>query len=301
MAGGAVLYWDLFIQSYKNYAAYLWGELLHPHWHNYFFWLVAISLAVFGLELAFPWRKNQPVLRRDFWLDAFYMLFNFFLFSLIGFAAVSELGVRLFRDLLAGVGVSHPVAVAIGSWPGWLQLLVLFVLRDFIHYWIHRLLHRVPWLWECHKLHHSVLEMGFAAHLRYHWMENVVYRGLEYLPLAMIGFGIDDFLLVHLTALTIGHLNHANLRLPLGPLRYLFNNPQMHIWHHVAALPNQHPHGLNFGISLSVWDYVFKTAYQPRSGRDLALGFPEVETFPRGFLAQTVYPFLPAKKSTPFS
>ena len=74
--------------------------------------------------------------------------------------------------------------------------------------------------------------MGFAAHLRYHWMENVVYRVLEYIPLAMIGYGITDFFIVHAFAIVIGHFNHSNLRLPLGPLKYVLNNPQMHIWHH---------------------------------------------------------------------
>ena len=48
---------------------------------NYFWMLTIVSVLVWGLELAFPWRKNQKPIRRNFWLDAFYMYFNFFLFS----------------------------------------------------------------------------------------------------------------------------------------------------------------------------------------------------------------------------
>ena len=84
-------YYDLFANSFRDYATYLWQEILHPHWSNYFYWLIAISLFVYSLELLFPWRRNQPALRRDFWLDGFYMFFNFFLFSLIGYAAISNI------------------------------------------------------------------------------------------------------------------------------------------------------------------------------------------------------------------
>jgi len=289
-------FWEMFTDTYKGYAQYLWHEISNPSWHNYFYWLIGISLAVFALELLKPWRTNQPRFRQDFWLDAFYMFFNFFLFSLLGFAAFSKMTAEGLRLFLNGMGVDHLVAVEIQTWPVWLQLLTLFVIRDFIHFNVHRLLHRVPILWEFHKVHHSVRQMGFAAHLRYHWMENVVYRSLEYIPLAMIGFGIRDFIVVHLIALTIGHLNHANFFLPLGPLRYVFNNPQMHIWHHVRDFPKSHRFGINFGISLSVWDYLFGTAYQPESGRDLELGFDDVERFPKTFWKQSIYPLGASEK-----
>ena len=121
-------------------------------------------------------------------------------------------------------------------------------------------------------------------------MENVVYRTLEYIPLAMIGFGISDFILVHLFAITIGHLNHSNFKLPLGPFRYILNNPQMHIWHHAKEWPAG-LYGVNYGITLSLWDYIFGTVWIPRDGRDIDLGFPDVDQFPKGFWGQVVKPF----------
>ena len=50
---------------------------------NYFYGLIGVSLAVWALELLFPWRKNQAAIRKDFWLDGFYMFFNFFIFGLV--------------------------------------------------------------------------------------------------------------------------------------------------------------------------------------------------------------------------
>ncbi|MEP7321806.1 MAG: sterol desaturase family protein [Saprospiraceae bacterium] len=283
-------YWETIINGYTGYANYLINEILHPSWHNYFYWLIGISLFFWILEIAFPWRKNQGVIRKDFWLDVFYMFFNFFLFSLIGYNALSNVFSEAFNDLIYAIfGWKNLVAINVHALPAWAQLGILFVLRDFIQWNVHRLLHRSPWLWQFHKVHHSVEEMGFAAHLRFHWMETIVYRTIEYIPLGMIGFGIQDFILVYLFTLAVGHFNHSNLRVPLGPLKYIFNNPQMHIWHHAEHIPK--PYGVNFGITLSIWDYIFGTDYIPRNGRDETLGFPNLQQFPKTFYQQFIYPF----------
>lgn len=288
-------YFELFRDSFVDYASYLGREILNPHWGNYFYWLIAISLAVYLLEILFPWRKDQARIRRDFWLDTWYMFFNFFIFSLVGYYALSNVLVTLINDGFDSMGIDKTEIVNLGTLPVWAQLLVMFLLRDFIHFNVHRLLHRVSWLWQFHKVHHSVLQMGYAAHLRFHWMETVVYRSLEYIPFALLGFGIQEFLIVHLFALTIGHLNHANLNWDYGPLKYLLNNPKMHIWHHMDHNPKSHPYGVNFGISLSLWDYLFGTVHIPHDGRDIELGFDDVDQFPQGFAGQLVWPL--GKKS----
>ena len=283
-------YSDIFINTFRGYAQYFVGQVMHPAWNNYFYWLIAISLFFWSLELIFPWREKQGAFRKDFWLDTFYMFFNFFLFSLIGFAAVSNVVSTAFNDLIFNLfGWRNLVAIQVGALPVWAQFLILLVIKDFIQWNIHRLLHRVNWMWEFHKVHHSVEEMGFAAHLRFHWMENVIYRTLEYIPLSMIGFGIQDFLLVHVFTLAWGHFNHANIKVPLGALKYIFNNPQMHIWHHAEHIPSRY--GVNFGITLSVWDYLFKTNYLPKEGRDESLGFDQLKQFPKTFFNQIIYPF----------
>jgi sterol desaturase/sphingolipid hydroxylase (fatty acid hydroxylase superfamily) len=284
-------YFESFVNGYTGYANYLWQEIMNPHWKNYFYWLIGVSAFFFALELIKPWRKNQPKFRKDFWLDFFYMFFNFFLFSLVAYNAASNLFVDLFKDFLALFGIRNLVAIEIASWSIWLQLLAMFVIRDFIQWWVHRLLHWSPVLWEFHKVHHSVEQMGFAAHLRYHWMETIIYRFIEYMPLAMIGFGIDDFFIVHIISLSIGHFNHSNFSFNLGPLKYVFNNPAMHIWHHAYEIPGNRKYGVNFGISLSLWDYLFGTAVIPRDGRDVKLGFPGLEKFPRHFFSQISHGF----------
>lgn len=334
-----VNYFEIFVNGYKNYANYLWQEITHPGWHNYFYWLLGVSAIFWMLEWIRPWRQQQPKFRKDFWLDFFYMFFNFFLFSLIIYNAASDVVVNLFNKLLASAGITNLVALNVRAMPVWAHLLLGFVVRDFVQWWIHRLLHRSNTLWEFHKVHHSVEQMGFAAHLRYHWIENVVYRSIEYIPLALIGIGLNDFFVIHIFTLAVGHYNHSNITvngyvtagilglllgavaavgafdiqvLPVGwgwpfrvavvlasgilvslllgrHIKYIFNSPEMHIWHHAYQMPSSHRYGINFGLTLALWDYIFGTAYIPYNGRDIRLGFPGVERFPHNFITQNLH------------
>jgi len=284
-------YLKIIQDSFTGYFNYLVQEITTPSWTNYFYWLIAISLVVWILEIALPWRKSQPIFRKGFWLDGFYILFNFFLFSLIGYNALSNVGVALFNDFLRVFGIENLVAINIQNLPVWTQLLIMFVIADFIQWNVHRQLHKRPWLWQFHKVHHSVKEMGFAAQFRFHFMETIVYKTAQYIPLAMIGFGIQEFFIIHMFSVLVGHLNHANVGWNYGFLGYIFNNPKMHIWHHSKELPEAYPYGMNFGLSLSIWDYIFKTAYIPKSGKSIELGFEGDEDFPKNFKDQMTFPF----------
>jgi len=197
---------------------------------------------------------------------------------------------------------------------------------------------RLEFLWQFHKVHHSVEEMGFAAHLRYHWMENVVYRTLEYIPLALLGIGLYDFFVIHIFTLAWGHYNHSNISVSgkitggiLGAIiafivvnnlmdvnlmmnssllsktlvfavitlagvfvlgrfmKNIFNSPEMHIWHHAYDLPEGRRYGINFGITLALWDYIFGTAEIPHDGKNIRLGFTNIEEFPHTFVEQLSY------------
>jgi len=280
--------------SYSGYWNYLLSEITsYNKWDNYFYGLIIVSLVVWGLEVLFPWRKNQKIFRKDFWLDTFYMFFNFFLLNLIVFIALSNTVALLFDDFLSlfGVSLESVQLFDVDALPYGVGLLIFFLISDFTQWNVHRLLHRVPFLWNFHKLHHSVKEMGFAAHLRYHWMEPVVYKSALYIPIALIGgFDAADVAIVHFFALSVGHLNHANLGWDYGPFKYIFNNPKMHIWHHAKVLPKHVKYGVNYGLTLSIWDYLFGTNHIPEDGRDIELGFDGDERFPKDFIKQEFYP-----------
>ena len=287
-------YIDIIKNSYSDYWNYIKQSVLFElNWENYFYGLIIISLVVWGLEMVFPWRKKQAIFRKDFWLDTFYMFFNFFLLNLIVLIALSNTAEQLLNDVLGivGLSVANFQLFDINTFPFWGRILIFFIIIDFVQWFTHTLLHRYEFLWNFHKVHHSVKEMGFAAHLRYHWMEPVVYNSMKYIPLAIMGgFTAQDVAMVHFFNITIGHLNHANINWDYGILKYVLNNPKMHIWHHAEELPEDRKMGVNFGITLSIWDYIFKTNYIPYSGRDIELGFDDEQDFPKDFIRQEMYP-----------
>ncbi len=284
-------YLNAFIEGFTSTLQWTIDSILFkvPWYTNYFWGLIAISLVVWLLEIAFPWRKNQSIFRKDFWLDAFYMFFNFFIFAIFISGFYNVLGI-LFAEF--GLTQKSFALIDISSFPNWSQLLIFFIIIDFVQWITHVLLHRYEFLWRFHKVHHSVKEMGFAAHLRYHWMENILYKPLKTFGVMVLGgFEPEQAYIVHFIAIAIGHLNHSNIKITWGPLKYIFNNPVMHLYHHVKALPEGRNYGINFGISLSLWDYIFKTDYVPEDSGTIELGFPDEDTFPKTFIGQLFYGF----------
>jgi len=283
-------YLDGFINAFMGTIDWTWKSILFevPWYTNYFYGLIAISLVVWLMEMLFPWRKDQSIFRQDFWLDGFYMFFNFFIFSVAisGFYKLLQLG---FEDI--GITDKSLALFDPSGWPMWGQLLIFFVVLDFVQWFTHTLLHKYSFLWKFHKVHHSVKEMGFAAHLRYHWMENILYKPLKtFGVMILFGFEPQQAYIVHFLAIAIGHINHANIKVTWGPLKYIFNNPVMHLYHHAYDLP-EGKFGVNFGISLSLWDYIFKTDYIPEDSGTIELGFPGDENFPTDFVGQNTYGF----------
>ena len=283
-------YVNSFIRSFNGTLDWTWKSIIFevPFYTNYFWGLILISLFVWGLEMVFPWRKEQAIFRKDFWLDGFYMFFNFFIFSIVigGFYKILQIA---FTDI--GITDKSLAIFDPSDWPMALQLVIFFVVLDFVQWFTHTLLHKYPVLWKFHKVHHSVKEMGFSAHLRYHWMENILYKPLKtFGVMILFGFEPKQAFIVHFVAIIIGHFNHSNIKITYGPLKYLINNPVMHLYHHAQELP-EGKYGVNFGISLSIWDYIFKTNYIPEDSGKVALGFSGDASFPKGFIRQNTYGF----------
>lgn len=288
-------YFDAFLNAFTGAVDWTWKSVLFevPWYTNYFWGIFILSLLVWGLEILFPWRKNQAIFRKDFWLDAFYVFFNFFIFTIVisGFYKVLEL---LFLDI--GISIESLSILNLRTFPFWAQLLVFFVVLDFVQWFTHVLLHRYEFLWQFHKIHHSVKEMGFAAHMRYHWMENVLYKPLKTFAIMILGgFEPEQAYIVHFLAIAIGHLNHANIKLTWGPLKYVFNNSVMHLYHHAYKVPEGR-YGINYGISLSLWDYIFKTYYIPEDSGNVPLGFKGDTEIPKSFFGQLFYGFRNSKR-----
>ena len=261
-----------------------------PFSENYFWGLIIISLVVWIFEIIFPWRKSQKIFRKGFWIDIIYMFFNFFLFSII-IVGFYEAFNKLLFDLF-GIASNSIALIDLSTFSQISQLIIFFITLDFFQWLTHIMMHRFDFLWKFHKVHHSVKEMGFAAHFHYHWMENILYKPLKVFAVMLIGgFEPEQAYLIHFLTITIGHLNHSNIKLSYGALKYIFNNPIMHLHHHASSSSNNFKTGVNFAISLSIWDYIFKTNYIPNENGDTKLGYEGDQSMAKSFIGQLFYGF----------
>ena len=254
---------------------------------TYWKWLAAISIAFLLLERIRPARPAQRTLRPQFANDVFYLAFNGHIWALLTGGASAWLASQ------ADAGLA---LVSLLPESGWLsgkhvalQFVVYLVLSDFLQWCVHVLLHRVPFLWQFHKVHHSIKQMDWAGNFRFHWMELVVYRSLLYVPLLWLGGDHEPLLAVWVAGSAWGHFNHANLPVSIGPLGYLLNSPRMHLWHHDSS--DEGGVAKNYGIVLSVWDYLFRTAYWPRDRAPEMIGYPGDGEMPPGLPHQMAFPY----------
>ncbi len=200
-------------------------------------------------------RHSQPVARNGYALDLAYIFFNAEVAGSV--VAIWLTGVYSWTHFLEW---REPLGLnALARQPEWIQLTALLVVKDFLQWNIHNVLHRVPALWEFHKTHHTTEVMDWLSNWRFHWFEIVVYQTILYLPANLLGFSPSVTFGCAVISTTVGHFAHANIRCHIGPLKYVLNSPEMHIWHHVH--PDAGPQNKNFAISIALWDWLFGTAY----------------------------------------
>jgi len=267
-----------------------------PIYLEVYFWLIAVSLFFFAWERFRPWRPKQEVLRKGFVQDVFWLVFNTQYMGWMLAVLTVEL-IALCDQALASIGVpTTEQAAVLAVWPLWAQFIFAFALKDFMEWNVHRLLHKVPWLWEFHKLHHSIEELDWLGAFRTHWGEIIIYRLVTFLPLVLLGVAPSVILVITVSMIAVQELIHANIRLELGPLKYVLNSPKFHAWHHDLKLHGRY--GQNFAVCLSCWDFLFGTAYQ--SGNEeqpKRLGFHGMKSFPRAIWGRFVYPFYRRRKT----
>jgi sterol desaturase/sphingolipid hydroxylase (fatty acid hydroxylase superfamily) len=282
-------YWTFFLLVEELSLRSLVRPLLSPAPQNMLYLGVWIALFLYLCELVAPWRKRQPKLREGVALDLFYTLANFLLFTGFIAAPILETAQLMFHHgLHAAFGLRLSVLVRLDGLPLWSRYALLFLANDLLSYWGHRLLHRSKLLWALHKTHHSSKQLDVLNAVRLHWGEKLFYNFFSYVPMALVGFEVQQIFAVQALAILVCLFTHANLKVPLGPLMYVVNNPQLHLWHHAAEVPPDR--NVNYGSVLSVWDFLFGTARLPDDRNDLELGFAGMEEFPTTLWGQQAYP-----------
>ena len=188
--------------------------------------LLASAATFIALEKIVPHRREQPILRPDFWHDSRYFIFNHLVIGIFLFISV-----RAVPELF-----SWTINAGLQQWfrslPGVVQFVAVLVTADLMEYATHRAMHEVPMLWRFHAVHHSVEQMDWMAGSRLHFLEPVVTRTAVMLPAFVLGASDTPLLCYIVWAGFQAGLVHSNFGLNFGPLKYLVATPLFHHWHH---------------------------------------------------------------------
>lgn len=237
-------------------------------------------------------RREQPIFRHEWREDLLYFLISSLMVQVLTLLSMAPAMAILrhtdwggFRKLIA----SQPVVV---------QFLEITFLADLVQYWVHRLFHRIPWLWKFHAVHHSARTMDWLASSRMHLIEIVVLRGATVIPMYVMGFTEPALYAYLIFVYFLSALVHSNLHVSFGPLERFLVTPRFHHWHHGAE---KQAVDINFAVHFPMLDRMFGTHFLPEDGR-----WPEGygihnHPVPKGIIGQFLYPFrrTAAKGGTP--
>lgn len=161
--------------------------------------------------------------------------------------------------------------------------ITMLVAYDISYYLYHNLQHRVPVLWELHKVHHSAEVMVGTTKDRIHPIDDVMNRVWDGLitgpvygfwlffafdPVELTILGINVYVLRNI--IMMDFVRHTHLKISFGPLmNQIILCPHYHQLHHST---NPKHFDKNFGLMLSIWDRIFGTLHVPEPDESFSFG-----------------------------
>lgn len=242
-----------------------------------------------GRALSLPslWREMFPkhVWRhRSARQDLFIILINdglLFFLPAVAAIAISPLGA-----LVAAAGID---SITPSPWKMVLFGIYLALVWDFFATFAHYLKHKIPVLWEFHKVHHCAEVLTPLTAMRRHPVEIVISSLIVGAGIAIatttwtVLFGAPGStievggvaLIVYLWRLLGYNIRHSHIWISYGPFWNRFvMSPAHHQLHH-SREPRHYD--CNFGHIFTVWDRLFGTLYQPVEGEAFEYGIEREE------------------------
>jgi sterol desaturase/sphingolipid hydroxylase (fatty acid hydroxylase superfamily) len=321
--------------------SFLWNQLgkllFSPGSHFSLTSLIAALFVATGFYAAKLMRRGRRVRLKVLWRALFphriaahrsnqadigYLFFNTLVFGIMfGWAILSYqfLTNGIIGGLVATFGKIEPHAPALLAN---IAITVMLFLTYELGYWFnHWLSHKVPFLWEFHKVHHSAEVLTPVTNFRVHPVYALIFANILAASAAIAnGFGhylfgdtayqyafSDTNLILVLFIHTYVHLQHSHVWMPFtGWLGRVLISPAHHQIHHSGEPKHFNK---NFGSCLALWDWMFGTLYVPAKEREpLTFGFPDRDdahtikgelVTPFSDAAEHLKPLLPARGTMP--
>lgn len=176
---------------------------------------------------------------------------------------VSSLAEARQFGLLRVLALPAPLEVALG-----------FVLFDYTTYLWHRALHRLPFLWRFHRVHHSDLDLDVSTAFRFHAGELVLSIPVRVAQIGLLGLGPALALAYEIAFECATEFHHSNWRLPLGlerRLHWLLVTPRMHGIHHSIV---EREANANWSVVFPWWDRLHGSLRLGVRQDDVTIGLP---------------------------
>ena len=239
---------------------------------------VVLAFMFVPLERLFP-ARDQAILRKDVGVDALFFAGQYVVWNAASLLILAHV------DTFVGARTPDGWHAWLAARPLWLVGFASVVLGDTLVYWFHRACHASDFLWRFHAVHHSSERLDWLAAHREHPLDGITTQVCQNLPAFLLGFPVEGLAAFIAFRGMWAIFIHSNVRLPLGPLRWIFGAPELHRWHHANVERTVH----NFANVAPWLDVVFGTHHLPEA-EEYSLGLSE--PWPRGYLSQLAQPFV---------
>ena len=149
--------------------------------------LFLMALIYVPLERVWPQYPTQGTFRNEWTLDVVYFMSTHLPIQILSFLvllpatqATKYLGIPALQHMILRL-------------PWLLQFFLAVVVADLSEYFIHLALHKVPFLWRFHAVHHSSKALDWIAGSRSHFVDDTLVRGFIFVPYDVWIFAIDHF------------------------------------------------------------------------------------------------------------
>lgn len=216
-------------------------------------WFYVVIAVVILLERLIPAKEGQGTLAKGMRTDLLWVGVKLGINA--WFLPIWIILLRYLYDKHLGFLTIQSVA----DWPWLARLILALLVTDFVFYVTHFLRHKITWLWYFHAVHHSQKELNFFTEYRVHPIDDIFVYTIGFIPLFMVEHSFVTLVAIVWIRHWHTRMCHSNIRTDFGWLRYIFVTPQSHRVHH--SIEPRH-FDKNFGLTLSIWDYLFGTQYR---------------------------------------
>lgn len=259
-----------------------------------------------ALVIAIAW---QYIKQRNSFVASIKHAFNFsswlsrsaradYLLIVVNKAIFLVLSPILLTKLVVGTAVFEslhlviiPNSDFINATPSWLVVTLftftLFILDDFARFYLHKLMHQIPWLWQFHQTHHSAEQLTPLTVLRTHPIEGLLFS-IRSALVQGISIGVfiyfyaekvDLYTILQVNVILFmfniagANLRHSHIR--IGYWHWLENiiiSPAQHQIHHSTAPRHFNK---NYGAVLAIWDKLSGSHCYNEMNNNLQFGLTE--------------------------